>query len=71
MTRTHALACLVLLLSACSNKAVYDNMQLNNARECDSAPLSEYEACMKRASTSYEEYEHERQQVLREESAPD
>ena len=31
-----------ILLSACSEKAVYDNIQLNNRLQCDKVPLSEY-----------------------------
>ena len=41
-----------ILLSACSEKALYDNV-----------PLSEYDDCMSRASKPYEEYERERQEA--------
>tara|TARA_B100000676_G_C18014049_1_gene808470 strand:- start:749 stop:946 length:198 start_codon:yes stop_codon:yes gene_type:complete len=47
-------------LAACSEKAVYDNLQHNNRLQCDKAPLSEYDACMERASKSYEDYARER-----------
>jgi hypothetical protein len=52
-----------ILLSACSEKAVYDNIQLNNRLQCDKLPLSEYDDCMSRASKPYEEYERERQEA--------
>ena len=52
-----------LLLTACSQKAVYDNIQLNNRLQCDKVPLPEYDACMERASKPYETYERERQEV--------
>ncbi len=42
-----------ILLSACSEKAVYDNIQLNNRLQCDKVPLSEYDDCMSRASKPY------------------
>ncbi|WP_415038896.1 hypothetical protein [Alcanivorax sp.] len=52
-----------ILLCACSEKAVYDNIQLNNRLQCDKVPLSEYDDCMSRASKPYEDYERERQEA--------
>ena len=52
-----------ILLCACSEKAVYDNIQLNNPLQCDKVPLSEYDDCMSRASKPYEDYERERQEA--------
>ncbi|MEH6782971.1 MAG: hypothetical protein V7688_03765 [Alcanivorax jadensis] len=52
-----------ILLSACSEKAVYDNIQLNNRLQCDKVPLSEYDDCMSRAGKPYEDYERERQEA--------
>lgn len=52
-----------IFLTACSQKAVYDNIQLNNRIQCDKVPLSEYDACMERASKSYEDYERQRREV--------
>jgi len=48
------------LLMACSNKAIYDNIQLNNRRACEKAPPSQYEECIKLVNKSYEDYEKER-----------
>lgn len=53
----------MIFLSACSEKAVYDNIQLNNRLQCDKVPLPEYDDCMSRASKPYEEYERERQEA--------
>ena len=52
-----------ILLAACSQKAVYDNIQLNNRTQCDRAPLSEYDDCMARTNKPYEDYDRERQEV--------
>ena len=52
-----------ILLCACSEKAVYDNIQLNNRLQCDKVPLSEYDDCMSRAGKPYEDYERERQEA--------
>ncbi|OUS27638.1 hypothetical protein A9Q99_14465 [Gammaproteobacteria bacterium 45_16_T64] len=56
----------ILLMAGCSNKAVYDNIQLNMKNECRTLPQSQYEECMEDASTSYEEYEENRQEMLKE-----
>lgn len=55
---------LSLLFIGCSNKAVYDNMQLNNRRACDKVPSSQYEECIERASKAYEEYKRERDEEI-------
>ena len=55
---------IALLVGACSNKAVYDNFQLNNRNDCAKLPPSQYEECMERASKSYDEYERERKEAL-------
>ncbi len=71
MTKPWLLIIPGLLLSACSNQAVYDNLQHNQLQECDRAPLSEYEACRERAGMSYEAYQRQRQQVLEDEAPRD
>ena len=54
---------LTVLIIGCSNKAVYDNIQMNNRNECKKLPQSQYEDCMEKANKSYEEYERERKEV--------
>lgn len=56
----------LLLVAGCSSKAVYDNVQYNNFRECNSVPSAQYEECVERSNKSYEEYERERESVLEE-----
>ena len=52
-----------LLIGACSNKAIYDNIQFNNRSDCAKLPTSQYDECIERASKSYDEYERERKEA--------
>ena len=52
----------VFFLTGCSNKAVYDNIQINNRNACVKAPPFQYEECIERTNKSYEEYEQERKE---------
>lgn len=54
---------LVMLgVAGCSNKAVYDNIQLNNRNDCAKLPPSQYDECIESASKSYDEYKRERKE---------
>lgn len=55
---------IALLLTGCSNQAVYDNIQHNNRKACDKVPASQYEACIERTGKPYEEYERERKEIV-------
>ena len=52
-------------MAGCSNRAVYDNIQINRRNECLKLPPSEYGECMKGVDTSYDAYEKERQEVIK------
>jgi len=52
------------LLSACSNKEVYNTVQKNRKQDCQKLPPSVYEECIKQHSESFDEYERKRRQVL-------
>lgn len=54
----------IFAIAGCSNKAVYDNIQLNNRNECSKVPPPQYERCMERANQSYDDYERERKEVV-------
>ena len=56
------------LVQACSQQQVYDAIQQNRQLECQKLPGTQYEECMKQYSEPYEEYERERQELLREEA---
>jgi len=53
---------LAFFLAGCSNRAVYENIQINNRNVCFKVPQSQYEECIERANKSYEEYERERKE---------
>lgn len=57
---------LLVLFSAtgCSNRAMYDNIQINQRNECLKLPPARYDECMKHARKTYDEYERERQEYL-------
>ena len=50
-----------LLIGACSNQAIYDNIQLNNRQNCGKLSSPQYDECIERTNKSYDEYERERQ----------
>lgn len=54
-----------ILVGSCSNKAIYDNIQLNNRHNCAKLPPSQYDECMDRAGKSYGEYESERKEAVK------
>ncbi len=53
---------LSVIIVGCSNKAVYDNIQLNNRRACNDVPASQYAECIERVSKTYEEYKRDREE---------
>jgi len=52
----------VFFLTGCSNKVVYENIQINNRNACNKVPPPQYEECIEHANKSYEEYERERKE---------
>lgn len=68
--KTIAILSVCLVISACSNKAVYQDLQRNKRNECMQVPQSEYERCMRNMEQSYEDYERQRQEALKLENQP-
>lgn len=54
---------LATLLSACSNGAIYSNIQHNQRLECEKQPPSQYEKCMEEANRSYADYKQQREEL--------
>ena len=54
---------LISLLGACSNEAVYNNIQHNQRLECEKLPPSQYEECMAESGGSFEEYQQHRNEA--------
>lgn len=57
---------LAVLVTACSARAGYENLQINRRNECMKLPPARYDACMEGVQQSYDEYERERQEYLKE-----
>lgn len=51
-------------MSACSNRAIYDNLRVYQRQECRDQPMSSYEQCLERARQSYGAYQRERREAL-------
>lgn len=61
---------ILLLLSVstvlgCSYRGSYDSIQASNRMQCRKLPPSQYDECMERFSTSYDDYERQRQESLK------
>ena len=48
------------LLIGCSNREIYDNVQMNQRQECRKLPPGQYEDCTKFLRESYDSYELKR-----------
>lgn len=48
------------LLLGCSNREIYDAIQMNQWQECQRLPPAQYEDCMESLGGSYDSYELER-----------
>ncbi|MEM7563010.1 MAG: hypothetical protein AAF353_08175 [Pseudomonadota bacterium] len=53
-------------LSGCSNKAIYDNIQINQRNKCVEEPADDYFDCIDRTRKTYAEYLKEREALLKE-----
>jgi len=69
MSRWLVLAVL-LGASACSNRAVYDNISIHQRNECLDEPPPLYESCMEQANKPFGQYQRERREALEAESSP-
>ena len=53
---------MAVLISACSNRQIYEAIQNNQKLECQKLQQDEYEKCMDRLSESYDQYQNKRQE---------
>ncbi|GGD73945.1 hypothetical protein [Lacimicrobium alkaliphilum] len=61
-------AVLILLVGAtgCSNRGMYENLRIHQRQECLERPPSESIECLQRTNKSFEEYQREREEALKE-----
>ena len=58
------------VLTACSNRQVYDAVQNNRRLECDKLPDSaQRDECLQQYSESYDEYQRKREEILKQKNA--
>ncbi len=54
---------IMLSVAGCSNKVIYDNLQLYERNKCVKEPPPTYFECIERPNKPYEEYERERKEI--------
>lgn len=54
----------IMFLTGCSNRAVYENIQIDKRNECLTLPPAEYDDCMVGIDKPYDEYERERREAI-------
>ncbi len=59
-----AILCVILAMSGCSSRALYENAQYNKRNECLRLPPSQFEDCMASAHQTYDEYRKAREEVI-------
>lgn len=57
---------IVTSLAACTNKEVYESVRSNRLNDCQYLTEPERERCMERYDKTYDEYEREREAILKE-----
>ena len=65
MKQLLTIACLSFIITSCSNQSIYEAVKYNQTNECGKLPKSAYEECIARYNKSYDEYETERQDLLK------
>lgn len=56
---------LLIVAGACSNRQIYDSLQIRQKNECLNLPPAESDECLGRVGKSYDQYEKERQELLK------
>ena len=64
LTRFTAAASILILTSACSNQAVYNNLQLYEINRCLRESVNMHSACTHEFRETFDEYSKKRQQLL-------
>ena len=56
MVKSWILFTLALIITSCSQKAMYDNLQYSHVSSCEKLKSNHYEDCLGQYSDSYEDY---------------
>lgn len=59
---------IAILVSGCSTKDIYNDIQRNAQRACEKEPPARYEECLKEYDQPYESYKNARDELLNDQS---
>lgn len=63
--RNIGIALFISLSFGCSNQATYEALQQSQRNECAKLPQGQYEDCMREVNVPYDDYERERQELIK------
>ncbi len=63
--KTLTILMFVFVAAGCSSREIYEEAQNDRRIECLHGPPTEYERCMMRAEKSFDEYQREREEIVR------
>ena len=55
---------IMLWITGCSNKQIYEGIQQNRQYECEKLVAPQREECLRQHSESYEDYQRSREELL-------
>jgi len=55
----------LVIVTGCSNRAVFETLHSGNRYQCSKLPPSQYDDCIERINKSFKEYELERREALK------
>ncbi len=57
---------ILVFLQSCSNEVIYDSIKSNQRSKCEKLHNhSQYESCMREVNPEFDEYERERERLLK------
>ena len=59
-----AVGMLAVVISACSSQQYYEGLKAGQRSQCLEYPVSEYNDCIDETTTGYEDYQHQRKEVV-------
>ena len=64
-TKIILISILLLLIAACGKSNWYESAKFSHTAECRNGPISEYNRCMEGADKTYNEYEKDREILIK------
>ena len=63
---TSRILLLLLLVAGCTNQQVYNGAREANRQECQKLQQGEMQRCLQRLDVNYDEYQRQREELLKE-----